>query len=629
MLKKLMLIAIVCAYAMTAGAQDMDPAKYLPPNTVLFVHFKDVTAMEKAWKTTGFYELWQDPKTKQFLKPSIERIEAMLKEMTGADEATKKDELNWAKLRELFPGGLCVFLSDLTEFDSKGGAGAVIDLGIIARKAKDRKDYENLFSQIQDIPATAEKKAITAGGVKIFQTRFANETADAMLPDGDLSKLAPEDMERAKFITLQSAETDGLILMVDGGQDSMKNLILRGQGKIKETLAQNPRFKNVADKNSDAAQLEVFVNLGQIAQIALEGGKAAMAQVPAGQTPPVNLDALAVDDIHALGIALTLDPKQVNVQTALTFADNSKGIGKVMDLFGDNCEFQTAAFASPDVMGYSAQAYDLGKFYKAIETVLGAVYPQGVFLLQGTLMQAQGIVGFNPITEVVDQLAGEIGTMQDAPPAQAAAPDPTMGGFAPPPSAPFLLALGCKDGARIRAAITKLEKFLLQQQTTPNGPPPQPLLEWTTFLDYEIGQPKIQAGAMGGQQMPAWAITDSWVFVASSADTLKATLRRVGGKDTRNFKATPAFKRLAAMKTGPVSGVNYSNIAQAMDAILAQAQMLLPMMSMMSGGEIPPNLLDFSAKPDSALLKRTLGESYGVTVKEKNSLFSSTIIERP
>ena len=618
----LMLLLVVSGTSRLPG-QAVDATAIAPDTTQAFLRISNVTQLETDWKQTGLYRLWTNAQTQQFVKPLIDHLSADL-DAQEALQATEKLTSGWNTFKELFPGEVVAFISNADFLETTSGF--LLDVCIAGKAGKEIKDYDALHSVMwSDMPADAEKSTFEVAGVTVYQIRYPTNRDQMTLPE-DRSGVSPESIERARFTTVQSAMIGDWFVIVDGSTNSMRDIIQRHAGNLTNSLKQSALYPKSVQPLDPNSNITLYVGLGELLSGLVDVYQYHMASDPNIGTT-INLKGLGVEEIESVALSLSLSADRMQTDSTIVRKANSQGLGKLLDIYGSTCEFKTARFTAEDVLGYSAFAYDLAVAWDAIEGMARRVSPEVGMQLDGVLGMAQMQLGFNPINEIVRNLAGEFASVTPKAGAAATAVPGMMGNQ----SSPFIIMAETRNGAQIAAALEKIEQTITQQTAMQGGPAPESPIEKTDFLDFKIQTIKAPEGDMSMATMmtfPAWTITDSWIIVASTTDDLKGVLRRVAGREEKHFAGTETFKNILA-KAGnrALAGMSYTDVAEMLNDSLTQAQGFLFTASMLSGGAVPPNILDFQSRPDLATLRQHLGPAVGLIWKSPTMITSVTTMD--
>jgi len=503
-------------------------------------------------------------------------------------------------------------------------------------------------------------------GVTVYQTRYAQPGGEQILPPG--ASLKPSTIERGKYTTVQVAmmNVDGAggqaggeaggarwVLIADGSQDTVRHIILRAKGQRQDSLAVAPRYAAAmkeAEKDAHvlfyADLVAVGAGLDSLWRASFGSGTSGAPGGP-GPQPMFSLNAFHLDDLKSLAISTAFGPEAIRTRSRIAFKPEPDGIGKLLAALKRDCQFATARYAPEDAVSYSGSAWDIKELYHSAENLLRSSSRDMNARIDEMLLSLRTDLEFDPILEIVDQLGGEQATFVVRVPAEAGSPavrggqmgaaapmgagGPTGAGAASRTATVYLIE--CRDGKRLRAAQDKIEKYLQKANAVEGVQQPESPLEKSDYLGFQICSPKDQ-GQTGGPvaslvSMPAWAITDSWLVVASRADAVKQTLRLIAGKETRSFARTDQFKKARALFQGSVSEMSYSDLSELAVDSLQGMQMASFMLTMLSRGRVPSNFLDFSAIPDRAVFRQTLGPSISATSRDADALSSLWIIQSP
>lgn len=619
-MKKASLFALALTIALSASsvdAKDVSPAAIAPVDAAFCVHLIDVTKMEAAWKKTGVSRLWSDDQMRRFTKPLRDwagmKIGALKANAAATGADAPGDSLTWAQFKDYFPGGFALWLSDITFINSRPQGGS-ITIAAKANPKKTRKDYEEFLAKhYNDMPEPgAKKRSFKVGGVTVYET-------EKKLPEeyiAQLAAVAPDAVASARTSAIQVAMMDGWILMTDGSANTLRDMILRHTGKRNDSLASTANYRSAMRRAVDTPQIGVYLNIEPVIAGALTSLRASGAIDPTR----LNIDALHLEDIKSVAYVAGFNEKAIEQSLKIALAKEPRGIAKIIKSLATPCSFKSATLTPKDVTSYSASGMRLGTLVTDILNLVKAVSPSAGPEIEQALTSVRMTAGFDPLTEIIQQIDGEI--------AYASVAKPTPGVEA----TDDVFMLECKDGARVEAAFKKIEQMILAQQAQTGGVPESPF-ESSQFLGFTLYTIKLQPNAgmmmMGPQPTAHWVFGKSWIVISTSSDLLKQTLRRMAQRDAGAFAEAPVLKRVRSQNSSGLCGMSYTNLAEELLLLCLQGQQIAPLASMMTQGAIPANILDFSAMPDKALFETYLGDAISVTLSEPDGLLFLETIESP
>lgn len=619
-------------------AADIDPAVLAPDTTLIFLQIHDVTRLEESWKEQGLYQLWNEPQMQRYTKPIRDRIDYEMKKTAPSQapagqgdrssapadpRATliqKIGSLSWKEFKALFPGAFATFIADAEFID---GGGYAFDWVFAGKAGKKREDYDRIIEIVSPaMPANPKGESFEVEGVTVYQRRYPMQDADGVLPPG--ARVSPETMERVKHTTIQVAMVDDWVLVADGGRDTLRKVILRLKGKRSDTLSSDARFRNAMGRADKAERARLFVNLDRIMEGVIKGVKSASdlaARIGGGAAEPVfNVDALALDDLQGFGYCLAMDKKGMRARAALTMRALPRGVGRVFDAFRGAVPFKTARLAPENAVYFEAFNFDIPQFYQTIDSLARKAYPPAAPQIDQALMTVREQIGFDIVADIINNLGGEFGLFY--PPA-----DPNAGPVAMPNQ---VLVIECRDGVRLRQVFDEAEKKMMAQATTPNTPAPESLFERSQYLGYDVFTVRAPQGAvMMTSPQFAWVFTENWVIFANRPGDLKDALRRMTGREQRGLDGSANFKKARSLFPGAVAGFSMTDMSTQMAALCRQLPMLNFMITMTSGGKVPPNLLDMTAIPDPTVFERHLGLSVSVSKTTRNDIVMEGVLLNP
>ena len=153
----------------------------------------DRRGLEENWRRTPYARLWADPEFGPFFKPLRDQLGDLTKSLREDRGVTDEE------LKRLFPGRICVFLSDL-RYEADRTSRIVYqerNTGLIAKIAPGSEDRvrrlieENVLGRL---PGNAERSAEEFRGIRIYTSVFLQNAVGKVREDADggVRRLGPE-----------------------------------------------------------------------------------------------------------------------------------------------------------------------------------------------------------------------------------------------------------------------------------------------------------------------------------------------------------------------------------------------------------------------------------------------------
>jgi hypothetical protein len=412
----------------------------------------------------------------------------------------------------------------------------------------------------------------------------------------DDKKRVEEEFEDTKIIAFQPEDVDGKkpaaavayfmkdsFLVLGTHVATLKDVLMRWDGKHEQTLADNETYRYVLDKcrdenSDDHPQFVWFLNPVALVQSVVTSlpQVAPQAAMAMGVVPLIGLDKFK-------GMGGTLDMARGEFDTvSRTLIVLDRANQGIANLF----QFDSTAMAPPKWLssewtGYTVINWNANKAYSAVESLVD-MFLGGPGTLANhiqSLADNPGMAGIHLKKDVIDQITGIFHIAQD---------DGESGGKSA--AAGFLFGIQIKNASAARATLAKIAGmpgFKVNER------------EFQGETLYEVETVGDDDDDDGDSSRMGFAVTEGHVMVATDVRLLERVLR--GVRDSEILADSPSYKHIARKFPAKTCSIGYgrqdTQFKAAIDALKSGQ------INAFTGGSEFFDF-DFSKLPDFEVLKK-------------------------
>ncbi|OPZ14335.1 MAG: hypothetical protein BWZ10_01933 [candidate division BRC1 bacterium ADurb.BinA364] len=552
------------ASMLVQAAAGADFASLAPADAYLFFSVDDRTRFEEALLKTPLAKMWNDPEIERFTAPMRRKLE----------EAKTRAQSEWGvsvqEIKALFPGQIALWAESLEPYKPDEW-GAVL----VAERTESPAKYRALMEKALEkyVPYTIEKSKESAGGTPMYAARW------------DSSETLAEKPPYPTAHSFLYAFPEGLFVAAFDGDESIPRLLARAKNKS-DALAANSAVRRMLANRGEAFAWG-FANLASIMNVVEENMAAGAAE---GMKP--NFEASGLRGLLDLGYSIRLREDRSDFEMRMRVEAEPKGFAAAAAQFGalDRSILRMAPSDFLTVYGFS---YDIPSGSKALLDGFRALIPTAPMIVGMADGVAMAQTGMSLERDLIPAFGKEVAVCSEA---SKTAPD----GVA------TTAAIALKNAETLKSA---LETFL---QRGGAGAP----IRKSEFLGanvYSYSVPALDESAP--EQEQALIVSASHLIVSSSADSAKAALRRLSGKDADNFLDRKAGELIRPERGAKLAGVSISDEAQQMETVWPMFEDAIAMLASSGDGGLK-DWIDSSALPQAETLKKYLPISIGYIYAE-------------
>ncbi len=652
----LMISTVAATSGPVAAADQADPLKLLPPDTILYAVIPNVSTAKADLKKTSMWSLYKDPSMQRFVEPAEKAVrekldEALKKLWTNLSIEEPPKKLPWPTGRAVLAVQMQTRIIKIPQFrppQMDQGPPMVIpprEIKIPAPHIVGILEMGENISALKDLVAQASEKAIDKGFKRQKESiRGAEVTILTPPPPKRPEGLPAQVPFNPPQTTICYAFKDKTAL-VSTSADLLKGVLVRMAGGGAESLADDADMKRVLRSLGGPGDASVYLNVRTIIDFIKS-----LAPEEQRQKTDSMIRALGFDNVTGLGIVVRIadnEREQLGIKGLLAVRGEKRGIPRLL------CPISAGTTdnkrLTKGLAGVIVANYDLGKVYDQINEIVQAAGGPDLSIM---LQQRMAVTALNdpasrpPVdlrNEVLGQLVAPLTiiTHLDKP-------------YISPDSSRTLLSMAVRDPSTLESALSRIhETFIARGNDELN----RELLGMKIFLLPSkaksvlmaiMGAPGIMPGfpgGPGGKQGPtdqdayAFAVAGS-NLVAGKVSGVEQAIRDLRRKDIEPIAADPMYRYVAPRLPAQAGAWFYENQQITTEALWVQlketarksadqptpAQNPRPKSTIslgpggvFSSGGSPAGLIvkmfkgviDFTTLPDFQMIRKYFGASVG------------------
>jgi hypothetical protein len=543
----LSVLLLALSFAGNAAAQaPLEPSK-MPARTVFYLIWRGMPAGDVR-KANSLFALWDDPG----IAPARDALAQNL-----FDSSKQKDSktppitaAEWDEFAPLLDNSYVIgFLTNPKKspatppasgakppewngvffiYDRTGKEALLAKLLLRARSGQ--KDAPEVSpTVIGGIPAT-KFTSKTGNSYWVEKGKYLVSTAERSVMEDILARLdsrsaagSPAPNVTGKSGNAHEAVKDKSLLNASD-RSAMADIVGRLNSKgTSGSLADSAAYQE-AQPNLGHGTLEIFLRIPDLKEF--------IADIPPQQGVKVQpvIESLRLDAIHSIYAQVSFEGTKTRLQGAI-LGDASDGT--LFDIFADGTTVPAAlAFASPDIVRFSAGQINFNGIYATIKRAVRSVLPPGQ---QGNVDMvdalAQSRIGM-PVSDALALLTGEFASLQSSPVMDS---DKQV----------YFLGIRNKPGA------LKLMRTLLSERIAGEHAEGD-----ITFLKVSLG------GGTSGAGVAQWnfyhvAVTPDAILGAAKVETLHQILAQRAQNTASGFASLPQFQAARSQFPQSIDGLTY------------------------------------------------------------------------
>lgn len=589
---------LVVAVVLTQVAGAAAPARVqdaVPPDALAYIGVSDVTKLREAWAKTSLARFWQDPAIQRFTAPGRKKLDEWWQQMA------KENELFREKWQTYFPGEIALFV----DRPIMHGTEPEFPVFVAAKMGLEPSRYQaQLDKLIATLPPDAKKSEYTVGAVKVRMIRYQQASDEKPEPG------TPRVTAVKPSSYIQYAFAGDILVVSDAPEESMKKVLGRLQNPAGPGILERPAIQRARNMLGKQSQIVVYGALDQLIEML---GKYMAELQKAGPMQAFSFSALGLQGIGGLALAVDMDEKRIAFAMALDVPQQGTGVVALLRQVRPS-PLASLAITPDSALQYTSFAASWVGIYDTIRSTLQKAVPAADVAVGMALAQIETQNQIR-IRDIIAAFGDELAYMTYPPqgvPKGASSADVIEA------SAAFVIAV--KNAQTLRTGLDKLIQFAQGQQAK---------VETTDFLGFSIrtiamGEP--DPATPQRRNSMSVVITDNFVILSQSIDTVKQMLQLKAGKAANSLANSADYKKARALLPAKIDSFEMSR----MNLI---SQMLLPVINNLLEapgiGEGAQELVDKAAIPPPEVLQRYFGLAVGGMVLEPAGFSTISIMAAP
>lgn len=536
--RKATLLCMLLCGALAARAEERPLAAHFPADTFLYME-ADAGAVERGARQLDLAKMLADPRLRDFLRPTLQRINADVEQPIDA-------LLAMVPMRQWCSGGVAIGLRGL----------------ILTTKNPDGTETRTRISP--DSPITLRMLAQIGGGATgqdggamsvIPDLLLVVDTGPALRDylNGMLSAMpwprTDVDVKgrRLTQFVMPATEMFGGAIFADMSGDRWV------VGTDAETVAEAPRGSLAASESF--LKLRNRMTSGErvlFGYADLAAGSGAMRNFIA----PILTEAFELSGIGSLrGLGFGLSMTEGGVRESLGLLFNGKPTGMLRALDAMPGGFAALDIAGDNAAGFFGIKFDASILYDRIRE-FASILPGGDRKFEGMVAQGFRAMGLDFASEVKPALGDEVSFILYPPP-----------GFIPVPD--WTMLANTRDPAAFAKLLDKAKAMVSEMQLPLQIQP----------LALEGGDPGFLVMTGFPILPPAFAIRNGWLIGASHQDMLRKAIANWKAENVRTLKSGEVFQQTVRGLGGGIerfSLLAYMDLRTLVPQALAQAMSFAP-----------------------------------------------------
>jgi hypothetical protein len=581
----LRVFTLLLAGALTAQAQGTPPVERLPENTVFFVSWHGLGAIERARATNSLLRLWNDVEFQGVLETLMSGAERRAEKAANrTPETDAKSREQMASFFSLASNPVILGFSGAPAPPTKPAAAAGGDPAAPPRLAP-----SNVFIIFD---ATGKADLLK----KLDADSRARATEKPTITTSRFSGVEISRLETSRRVSYE-AWLDRYFIYTER-KEVMEQLIPRFQGPAPaSSVLSTAAYQAVKAHQAPDSFLEFFGRIPDVDKMeippSLSFNAAAM------------LKALHLERLQAIGGSASVAGEGTRVR-AVVLGDTAPG--SFFDVIGENSPTFSTLAAAPAGAAYQAMRLDLGAFYKTLRAAVVAALPPEQ---AATADLVEGMAGTQlgmGLHEALALISGEFAVISTG--ESAVGLDPLNDVYA--------------------LAIQKPEEFLkLLRLILTTNITSETNEGSTTFLAMTTPYRDPKTGVQRSR-FQYIAVAPQVAMMGPRRTQLKEMLARyaqgAAAPPAGSLAADPAFQAVRARLAPSLTGIQYADLSRMplnaiVEQVMAQAREQARTGEPLSDQEVE------AMKSLPGIIARYLRRSFGGWTKERNGLFVDSFIE--
>jgi hypothetical protein len=553
---------------------DLDLSNMIPASADLFFVAKDTPNLIKLWEETPFSQLWNDPQVELFFAPLREEMEIetwneLVKEETGYE---------LEQLLAMLTGDLVVYITDI----------------------------EEMYAGTVDVP-TAVFLAEVGDNQELLEELLLRKTEESLEDDESLSWVVEEtrgiEMHIARRSTEEAEPEDhgawavcNGVLMVALQPEPLVNVIseLLDGGETASPIGTSSSFQ-MAQRYLSEHDILWYLDMAELIK-SMRRSIEEEAEENEPVSPTAIFDALRLDNLLNLYLAINLDRSALAIDLGVTFTEN-QGLAKILAYGPD--EATNPTFIPAEATSFGSSNFDIQSAWAELEVVINRINPALLAMAAQQLNAIrEGGVELDLRKDLLENLSGEVVMVQM--PQAATRPGEEVQLSQPEQ----VIAFGIRQRQGLELTIETLKGVFGQGSE---------LFTERQFLGTSI----YSLRGTESQSEPrsiSYAITDDYFLLSIGATdaALEAVLIGMQRPATPVWELDDVKLALAALPAG-ASGIGYQDLAET-------GNMFFEMLSFMSTVDEELAMCNPEEMPDTEIVAQYLGPMATGVYKDSNSL---------
>lgn len=537
-----LVVPLVACVALPLAPVHAGFEEVLPAETLAFVGVEDIGALKKSFHASAWGRFLKDQQFGSFhdwLSGQVTELGSQAKEETGTDPF---------ELLEMLEGPAALFLLDVADPD---------------RSSVDEKDVPVAFGALLDLGENGE------AFLDRFHSLWATEAEDGNVILGteeiagiEVTLITDPERDAENPMEMRYGVKDGTFVLTmisaELSDRAFFDSICAGlDDMVEETLDHTDGFAtSIAGEASGA--IRGFANVGELMRRAVASAE---ARGEMGPDEKNMYDAFGFSEIGNVALVADLTEAGSRLDLELGWTGQGHLAGMLQAIFA-SAELVTPRYVPDSYVSMNAIRFDIGQGIDAVMSVMREVEPEQAAEAEAMMEMFFQQEGFNVRTDVIDNLAGEIGFYQ-------AKVDDEMealpGTEDDPMSLTFLLPMA--DGGKLEVAVDALLRqsgFHAMRKRD----------EFQGEAVYSVPLPMLGSGLH-------YTISGDLLVISLSRSMLEDVLRRHGGADLPTAAASDAWAEAVDLLDGHApTSVGFQDAGESVKGMLEA-------LTALARGEIP------------------------------------------
>jgi len=588
---KVIISAIIMFGCILPAALSAEPVRFellVPEESIAYIAIGNLNKLRSQLKESKYCELWNEPEIQKYIKMLNETIF----EVNEADKMPEelRELLAFDELKELVQGEAAFCLISLDYPPKKPPLSAGPDAPVFRRDYRQpfptmaffvdvgskREEAERLVDKFIEI---AEKNSDENEKINIARDRYKDVEISYLKPEHESVFLQWAFFDSTFVVALSRSLEKGLHKIIEAHQEP----------RSIKPLGASAAYRKIYDKLGDEPTLKYLLNIRQLINKLLsknsdpqktEGGKE--------DTSRQVLDILGLTRLNTLVGGINIEKERIRYYAFLDIpSSQKKGLLKIL---GSNTgQFPAMKLAAKDVLEYASVHHNVPAVYKELTDAFQSRFPQQYATFKGMVMMLETQMMISLEADIIEALGSEVTVISSA--------SQTL------PENVILVEVKKTDG------IQKIIDFIMSKnQAMPDAEDSVKSIDFAGYKLYLL--PK--SGGMGMQssdtpkKFSAICLTDKYFMFGSSADALKAVLKRLKSPKA-GLASSDAFKDAlseSGFKLSEAVGFSYTNAEKTLDFYLSPQYLNQIKMAMFMMPAQLRKLLDPDSIPRAETLKK-------------------------